>query len=174
MTGQTRKNRKSPSESATSFSEGTMKDGWVIKKIGKSHRWMPQESVELNGFRLFTVDYAAKHLGEDLPLFCREYKDMWPTANAWSKKEDSTHIVMMFSANGYAGPQGVAKRLDNWYKKRTPIKAGTRFMLDGSLYMCKNVKCSSSDFVGDGVQVDSRGQKLISTDFLGTEVFVKV
>ena len=173
MPGKTRKNRKSPEESATSVPEGTMKDGWVVKKAGTSQRWMPKESVELNGFRLFTVDYAAKHVGKDILLFCREYKDTWPTANAWSKKADSTHVVMKFVPNGLAGPMGVAKRQD-WIKKRTTIKAGTRFLLDGPLYDCRNAKCSSSELLADGVQVDSRGQKLISTDFLGTEVFVKI
>ena len=172
MPAKTRKVRSSPTESATSVPEGTMKDGWVVKKAGTSQRWMPATSVELNGFRLFTVDYAAKHLGEGIPLFCREYKDMWPTANAWVKKADPTHVVMKFAANGSAGPAGAAKRQTNWYKKRTTIKAGKPFMLDGPVYLCKNVKCSSSELMGDGVQADAKGR--ISTNFMNTEVFVKI
>ena len=68
--GKTRKVRKAPIESATSLPEGTIKGKWVIKKVtGGSQRWMPITSVELNGFRLFTTDYAAKHIGKPIILY---------------------------------------------------------------------------------------------------------
>ena len=66
------KGRKAPEESATSLPEGTMKEGWVIKKASNGvPRWVLKNSVELNGFRLFTTDIAAKNIGKPLILYLR-------------------------------------------------------------------------------------------------------
>jgi len=167
----TRKLRKAPDESATSLPEGTMKSGWVIKKASNGvPRWMPSSSVELNGFRLFTTDYAAKHIGKPIILYTREYKDIWPKKNAWTKPEDSTYVKLKFVGNGHA-IKGSTKVLD-WLKTQKPeIKKGTRFSIDGPVYQCTS---KGDDYLADGLQVDSSNGKIISTDLLGTEVFVKV
>ena len=164
--GKTRKVRKAPIESATSLPEGTIKGKWVIKKVtGGSQRWMPVTSTELNGFRLFTTDYAAKHIGKPIILYTREYKEVWPSKTAWSKPTDSTYTKLTFVPNGDA-IKGKT-RITNWLKTKTPaIKKGDRFVLDGPLYEGK-------EYLADGVQVDSSDGKMLSTNLMGTEVFVK-
>jgi hypothetical protein len=167
--GGTNKTRKAPIESATSFPEGTIKGSWVIKcaKNGVP-RWVPDVSVELNGFRRLTVDYAAKYIGESITLYVREYNEMWPTANAWSKPENSTYYTAKFIPNGDA-VSGKTK-IDGWLKSRKPvIKKGVHFYVDGPVIIVP-----SDAPLPDGVQVDSNGKKLMSLNFMNQEVFVKV
>ena len=114
MANKTRKNkggsRKSPSESATDFPEGTIKVGnnkqkWVVKKVsGGSQRWIPYESVELFGYKALTVDYLAKHIGKPVKIYEREYSDLWPT------KSNSKLYASTFTPNGNAGPLTNKKR----------------------------------------------------------------
>jgi hypothetical protein len=167
----TRKVRKAPAESATSFPEGTMKAGWVIKKASNGvPRWMPVISAELNGFQLFTVDYAAKHIGKPIMLFTREHGGMWPKKNGWSKPENPTYQRMKFVPNGDA-LKG-ATRLEGWLKTQKPaVKRGSVFNIDGPLYECSKSKCDMH--LVDGIQVDSIGGKLVSPNFMNTEVFVR-
>lgn len=168
----TRKLRRAPEESATSFPEGTMKGGWVIKKASNGvPRWVPIASAELNGFRLFTTDYAAKHIGKSITLYAREYKDMWPKKNAWTKPEDSTYMKFRFMPSGDAMKERT--KIPGWLKTQTPeIKKGARFSIDGPLYECVANKCDN--YLADGLQVASSNGKIISTDLLGTELYVKV
>jgi hypothetical protein len=158
--------RKAPEESATSMPEGTMKTGWVIKKASNGvPRWVQQTSVELNGFKLFTVDYAEKHSGKPIILFCREFKEQWPSKNDWSPKKDSTHYTLTFTPNGDA--KMGSKILEGWLKSRKPIvKKGSVFLIDGPVL-------EKGKLLVDGVQLDSHGQKLMSINFMNTEVFVK-
>lgn len=168
----TRKLRKAPDESATSLPEGTMKSGWVIKNTSNGvPRWMPNTTVELNGFRLFTTDYAAKNIGTPIILYTREYNDIWPKKNAWVKPEDSTYVKMKFIPNG-DGIKGSTK-IPGWLKTQKPeIKKGTHFSIDGPLYQCSGSKCDY--YLADGLQVDSSNGKIVSVDLLGTDVFIKV
>lgn len=166
--GKTRKisKRKAPAESATSLPEGTMKGGYVIKKYNGVPRWIPQVSAELNGFRLFTTDIAAKYIGKPISIYSREYKDAWPTKSSWSSKSDSTHLKYTFIPSGDA-IKGKT-RLEGWLKtQRPPVKKGDRFAIEGPLYLGK-------DLLIQGLQVDSNGGKILSEDLLGSEVFVKV
>jgi WD40 repeat protein len=161
--------KKAPIESAA---EGTIKGSWVRKRVKNGvPRWVPDVSTELNGFRRLTVDYCAKHIGKPITLYVREYKEMWPTANAWSKPSDSTYWTAKFVPNGDA-VSGKTK-IDGWLKSRKPeIKKGAHFYVDGSVDMCHKDKCDDS--FPDGVQVDSNGKKLMSLNFMNQEVFVKV
>jgi hypothetical protein len=170
-TNQTRSKRKSPTESATSFPEGTIKHSWVIKRATNGvPRWMPEASVELNGFRKFTVDYAAKHIGNPITLYIREYNEMWPTKDAWSNPENSSYFTAKFVPNGDA-INGNTK-ISGWLKSRKPeIKKGTHFTIDGSVAICRNGKCD--DNLPDGIQLDSNGKKLMSLNFMNTEIYVK-
>ena len=167
MVRKTRKARKSPPESATSVPEGTIKGGWVTKKASNGvPRWVPEGSVELNGFRKFTTDYAAKHIGETIVIYTREYKDRWPSATAWSRHEDSSHERLKFVPNGDA--LAGTKRLDNWLKTQKPaIKDNTMFSIDGPVYYMKG------NYIADGMQVDSINKKILSTNVMNTETFVK-
>ena len=164
--GKTRKisKRKAPAESATSLPEGSMKGGYVIKKYNGVPRWIPQVSAELNGFRLFTTDIAAKYIGKPISIYSREYKDAWPTKSSWTSKSDSTHLKYTFIPSGDA-IKGKT-RIEGWLKAQTPIKKGDRFAIEGPLYLGK-------DLLIQGLQVDSGG-KILSDDLLGSEVFVKV
>ena len=168
MVSKTRKlkGRKAPEESATSLAEGTMKAGWVIKKASNGvPRWIHQESVELNGFKLLTVDYAAKHIGKPITLFCREFKEQWPSKNDWSSKRDSTHYLVTFTPSGDA--RVGSKLLEGWLKSRKPlVKKGTMFFIDGPVLQGKDLLIS-------GVQLDSYGQKRMSINFMNTEVFIR-
>ena len=117
-----------------------------------------------------TVDYAAKHIGKPITLYCREYKDTWPKKNAWDKPEDSTYIKLKFVPNGDA-IKGKT-RIPGWLKSRTPmIKKGMRFFIDGPMYECPTSKCD--EYLADGLQVDSAEGKIASVDLMGTEVYVK-
>ena len=169
--GKTRKVRKAPVESATSLPEGTIKGSWVIKKASNGvPRWMPASSVELNGFRLFTVDLAAKQIGKPVTLFCREYKEKWPSKNAWSKPADSTYMKYTFVPNGDA-LKGKT-RIPGWLRTRTPaVQKGTHFYLDGPLY---EGPVNKANYLADSIPVNSGDGKVVSVDLMGTETFVKV
>jgi hypothetical protein len=165
--------RKAPIESATSFPEGTVKGMWVVKRASNGvPRWVPDVSTELNGFRRLTVDYCAKYIGKPITIYVREYKEMWPKKNAWSKSSDETHYKAKFVPNGDA-VSGKTK-IDGWLKSRKPvIKKGAYFYVDGPVSICDGAnKCD--DPLPDGVQVDSVGKKLMSLNFMNQELFVKV
>ena len=167
--GGTKKTRKAPIESATSFPEGTIKGAWVVKRASNGvPRWVPDVSAELNGFRRLTVDYAAKHIGQSITLYVREYNEMWPTANAWSKPSEATYYKATFTPNGNA-ISGKTK-IDGWLKSRKPeIKKGAHFYVDGPVIIVP-----SDAPLPDGVQVDSNDKKLMSLNFMNQEVFVKL
>jgi hypothetical protein len=166
MANKTRKNkasaRKSPSESATDFPEGTIKEGndkqkWVVKKVsGNSQRWVPYQSVELFGYKALTVDYLAKHIGKPVKFYEREYSDMWPSKSK-TKLFPSTIIP-----NGNAGVLGNKKRFEGWLKtQKPPIKDRTVFIVDGG-----------EDTLA--LQVDSINKTLISSNIMNQEAFVKI
>ena len=167
MANKTRKNkggsRKSPSESATDFPEGTIKVGnnkqkWVVKKVsGGSQRWIPYESVELLGYKALTGDYLAKHIGKPVKIYEREYSDLWPT------KSNSKLYASTFTPNGNAGPLTNKKRIEGWLKTQKPsIKDRTVFTIDGS-----------EDGL-DSLQVDSINKTTVSSNMMNQEAFVKV
>ena len=167
MANKTRKNkggsRKSPSESATDFPEGTIKVGnnkqkWVVKKVsGGSQRWIPYESVELFGYKALTVDYLAKHIGKPVKIYEREYSDLLPT------KSNSKLYASTFTPNGNAGPLTNKKRIEGWLKTQKPsIKDRTVFTIDGS-----------EDGL-DSLQVDSINKTTVSSNMMNQEAFVKV
>ena len=162
--------RKGPEESATSFPEGTIKGSWVVKKASNGvPRWMPSVSVELNGFRLLTVDNVAKNIGKTIILYVREYHELWPKKNAWDKPEDETYFTAKFVPDGDA-TSGKTK-IPGWLKSRKPeIKKGAHFYVDGQVSLCNRGKCD----IVDGVQVDSIGKKIMSLNFMNQEIFVKV
>jgi hypothetical protein len=165
------KTRKAPQESATSLPEGTIKEGWVIKKASNGvHRWIQQEFVELNGFKKFTVNYAAKHIGEPITLYGREYADKWPSrTNVWSKGNR-----FLFTPNGDAGRNKTI--IHGWLRTQKPeIKKNTRFYIDGPLYFYsnKNIK-NDGDFIANGLQVDSHNGQVVSDNLMNSELFVRV
>jgi len=161
------KSRKSPTASATDFPEGTIQEGndkhsWVVKKIGSSQRWVPSETAELFGYKRLTVDDLAKHIGKPLTIYEREYCDVWPPKGLCKLQS------AVFTSTGDAGPVGREKRDVGWLKTRSPpIKPRTMYTVDGTLMYKGGPQV-------DGLQVDSVGQKLVSSRLMNTEAFIKV
>jgi hypothetical protein len=159
--------RKAPATSATTLPEGTIQDNYVIKKASNGvPRWVPTKSAELNGFRLFTTDFAAKNIGKPIILYCRQYESEWPTKSAWgTKKKNATYHKMKFVPNGDATKKNT--KIEGWLKTQKPaIVPGTHFYVDGAVY-------DSGEHFSDGLQVDSKDGKTISLNLMNTEVFVK-
>lgn len=159
--------RKSPSESATNFSERTIKFGndkqkWVVKKLENgTHRWIPYINAELSGYKLLTVDYIAKHIGKTITIYEREYNDMWPSKS--TKMYSAT-----FTPTGDAGIFG-KKLVTSWLKiRKPPIKNRTHFIIDGQLKY-KGTK----DFL-NGLQVDSINKNAVSSNIMNIEAFIKI
>ena len=159
------------------------KDGRVYIK----NKWVAASSDKaiLNGFRKFTVDYAAKHINKPLILYTREYGSKWPVRNAWTKaagNAENTYSRMKFIPNGDAGIMGRKKKFVNWLTTRSPpIKEGTHFYVDGGTFFCNNkaqraspYDCDPDEFLADGLQVDTKDKQILSTNLMNTEVFVKV
>ena len=161
------KARKGPTASATEFPEGTIQRGndkhsWVVKKAGGSHRWVPYETAELFGYKRLTVDDLAKHIGKPLTIYEREYCEVWPPKGGCKIQS------AVFTSTGDAGPIDREKRDVGWLKSRSPpIKPRTMYRVDGSLVYKSGIQA-------DGLQVDSVGQKLVSSRLLNTEAFIKV
>lgn len=162
MPNQTRKNkssRKSPSESATTFPEGSIGEGndkqkWVVKKVGKSQRWVPYESAELFGYRALTVSYLAKFIGKPLKVYEREYTTLWPGKS--KTKLDS----FTFIPSGDAGYTKNKKLIEGWLKTQKPaIKDKTSFSIDGLPF---------------SLQVDSINKTLVSSNIMNMETFIKI
>jgi hypothetical protein len=158
------------------------KDGRVYIK----NKWVAASSDKavLNGFRKFTVDYAAKHMNKPVILYTREYSSKWPARNAWTKaagNADNTYSRMKFIPNGDAGIMGIKKKFVNWLTTRSPpIKEGTHFYVDGETFFCNNkaqraspYDCNPDELLADGLQVDSKDKQTLSTNLMNTEVFVK-
>ena len=167
----TRKQRKGPSESATSVPEGTIlrgndKQRWVVKKTSAGiRRWVPMASAQLFGFAPLTVDYMAKHIGKTIVFYEREYSDTWP-------KSTSKMLKNLFIPTGDA-IVGHTKRLSGWLKtKRPPIQDDTIFTVEGDLNMYPTQDPKSFEMLG--VQVDSVNKTLASNNITNSEAFVKV
>jgi hypothetical protein len=171
---QTKKaSRPSPSESATSLPEGTIRTGgngayWVIEQTSKGiPRWVPTESCELNGWRILTVDYLAKNIGKPVEIYEREYMDTWPGKN--EKMRDK----LKFIPNGHLQIQINRKKtlVENWLATRKlPIQKGQMLLLQG-LGDWYGTEKKMKEF---SMQVDSRNGKLVSSNVMNTEAFVKV
>ena len=168
---QTRKQRLAPSESATLYPEGTIQKGnnkqfWVVKKTTSGiHRWVPDGSVILNGFRKLTVDFMESMIGKEIIIYLREYSDVWP-----SKKSIDKRSVLRFIPNGDAR---VGKTtFTNWLHTRTPsIKPGQVFEIKGAgVYEYDGKK----EFEEMTLQVDSKNGQHVSPNLMNTEAFVQV
>ena len=169
-TKNTKNTRKSPSESATSMAEGTIRLGndgqlWVIKKAANGvPRWMPYISVELNGFKALTVDYLAKNIGKEIEIYERGYMNEWP------KKGERNLMKLRWVGNGNAQYLKQKTVLENWLKTQKPaIKDNTVFSVlgMGDWYGDKDMRDMS-------LQVDSKNKKIVSSNVMNMEAFVRV
>jgi hypothetical protein len=163
--------RPSPSESATSLPEGSIRRGgngarWVIVNTSKGiPRWVPLESCELNGWRLLTVDYLAKNIGKTVEIFEREYMDTWPGKN------EKMGERLRFIPNGHLQINRKKKLVENWLKNRKPsVQKGQMLSLMG----LGDWYGTSKEMTEFSMQVDSGNGKLVSSNVMNTEAFVKV
>ena len=165
--------RPSPSNSATSLPEGTIRTGgngayWVIVQTSKGiPRWVPTESCELNGWRILTVDYLAKNIGKPVEIYEREYMDTWPGKN--QKMRDK----LKFIPNSHLQIQINRKKTlaENWLATRKPpIQKGQMLLLQG----LGDWYGTEKEMKGFSMQVDSGNGKLVSSNVMNTEAFVKV
>lgn len=166
MIGKTRKQRKGPSVSATTFPEGTIEKGnngypWVVKTTAnRVQRWVPYFHAELHGFAPLTVAYLAKHIGDKITIYEREYDSIWPKT---TRGMQMSHFVP--NGNAVKGKTVV----EGWLRSQKPaIRDNTIFGIQGM-----------SDIFGGGMeltwmQVDSKNKTLVSSNVMNTEAFVRV
>ena len=169
----TLKSRPSPSESATSLPEGSIKKGgngkrWVVKKASNgTNRWVPIESVELNGWKLLTVDYLSKNIGKSITFYERMYDEEFPKKNENMQKG-------LFVPNGHAQVNKNKKQLQNWLKtQKPPVQPGQLFMVlgkGGYIFNNKN-NVTNDDF---SLQVDSKYSQHVSGNVMNSESFIKI
>jgi hypothetical protein len=168
---QTRKQRQSPTESATLFPEGTIRKGnngrhWVVKKTTTGvPRWVLEETVTLHGFQKLTVDCMESMIGKEMAIYLREYTDVWPTKTTLEKKPS-----LRFIPNGDAR---VRKTIyTNWLHTRSPsIKPGQVFELMGTGFYDMGGKKVFEEMT---LQVDSKNGHIVSPNLMNTEAFVNV
>lgn len=168
----TNKNRPSPTESATSLPEGSIRRGgngnrWVVKKTSNGiSRWTPIESVELNGWKLLTTDYLSKNIGKPITFYERMYNDEFPKKNENMQKG-------LFIPNGNAQVNKKIQ-LQNWLKTQKPnVQSGQLFMVlgkGGYIFNDKN-NVTNNDF---SLQIDSKYTQYVSGNVMNSESFIKV
>jgi len=163
--GQTRKAKRVPKENPATLREGTIQGNWVVKKGA----WVERTKMVGNGFKLFTVEDAAKHIHKPIALYCREYKDTWPSKQAWTRKKDSTHLRMTFVPSGNAVDGTIVRK--DWLMTRKPsIRRKTPFYLEGSVSMREGGK---NTYLMDKVPVSSTDGQTVSVNLMNTETFIK-
>ena len=155
--------RPSPSESATLYPVGTIRQGgdggrWVITHTSKGiPRWTPITSAEINGVRLLTVNHLAKNIGKPIVYYSRMYEETFPTLADLSKMEHRT-----FTPNGNAQVDKKKTLLEGWLRTQTPtVKPGQFFLLLGD-----------GDF--GSMQIDSKHPNEVSDNVMNMEAFIKV
>ena len=156
--------RKSPSNSATEFEEGTIKWGnnnkrWVIKKTDKGvHRWVPFYSTTLFGYSPLTVKYIAAHIGKPITVYERASMETWP------KKSSDFDVKYIFTPSGDAEKDG--KIFSGWLKSKTPtIKKNDLFRIQGII---------KSNDIDSLPQASPLPDELVSTNLMNTDAFIKV
>jgi hypothetical protein len=169
-TKNTKNTRKSPTESATSMIEGTIRRGndgqlWVIKKSSNGiPRWMPYISVELNGFKALTIDYLANNIGKEIEIYEREEEDIWP------KQTDNNLEKIYWVSNGHAKYTGKKIKnnfFENWLYTQTPTINNTNpFVLLGQ-GKYNGIKINE-------LQLDNKTKKLVSSTTYFMQAFIKI
>ena len=169
----TKKNRPSPSESATSLPEGSIRHGgngnrWVVKKAANgTPRWVSMESCELNGWKLLTTDHLSKNIGKKVVFYERMYDETWPKKNEQMQKG-------VFTPNGDLQLDRKMHREVGWLKKQKPsIKSGQMALLYGTGgYVYDNKNMNTMD--GFALQIDSKHPNNVSGNVMNSEAFIKV
>ena len=97
-----KKNRKSPSQSATLYEEGIIEKGndkqlWVVKKNkNNTKRWVPYHSAEIFGYTPLTAKILKKNINKPIIVFERQFKYDFP------KKRSDFDVKYCFTPSGDA------------------------------------------------------------------------
>jgi len=167
-TRKVKKDRKSPSTSATLHSEGTIEYGndterWVIKETDKGvRRWVPYYSTTLFGYTPLTAKILEKNIGKPLVVYERQSRYTWP------KKAADFDVQYTFIASGdaevYKG--GSSKLIPNWLRSRKPaVKKNDVYIIKGDL---------TSNDISAEIKVSPLPAELVSSNLMNTDAFVKV
>ena len=118
----TRKLRKGPNNSASEGQEGALKLGndkqmWVIKKIGKSQRWVPYASSLINGLKPLTIDILRSHIGKPVTVYERQSTPFWPK----SIKDFDVKYTFAASGDGYLHTKAKDTPFKGWLKSKSYI-----------------------------------------------------
>jgi hypothetical protein len=157
-------NRKSQSESATTFSEGIIKYGndnkkWVVKKNKNGvKRWVPFSNTTLFGYIPLTAKILAQHIGKPITIYERQSSYMWP------KSRKDFDVKYKFIASGH----GILKdkKYENWLKTKKPIvKKKDIFIIDGVMI---------SKDINSTLHVSPLPEELVSTNLMNTDSFIKI
>ena len=159
---QNKSSRPSPSESAGLFGEGVIKRGnngqnWVIKKASNGiQRWVPlANGPDIGGIIPLTVDYLAKHIGKQVIIYETEYVGRYPTR---AEFQGST----TFTPSGDAKVGG-NKLLAGWLRKQKPT------IPDRVVFSVIGMGADNLP-----LQVDSINKKLVSSNIMNMQAWVKV
>ena len=178
-----RKNRPSPSESATLFPVGTIKRGndkndyVVVATSTGVQRWVPILNAEINGIRLLTLDYIAKHIGKTFKYLEGEYQSQFPKS---FKADRSKYLrIDTFTPNGDIEIKG--KIIKDWFKTRQPalpegfsLKENPKGLGALSLLPDRTMIFVLSNNPDElPLQIDSQNKKVASTNVMNMQAWIK-
>jgi hypothetical protein len=159
-----KKERKSPTTSATLFPVGTIEWGnnnhkWVIIKNKKGIKhWAPYYSTSLNGYTPLTAKILKKNIDKPIIVYERQSQFTWP------KNKNDFDVKYLFKASGDGELNN--KVFSNWLKNKTyKVKKNDIFIIKG--------KMKSKD-IDSSIQVSPLPDELISSNLMNTDAFVKI
>jgi hypothetical protein len=163
-----KKNRKSPSKSATLYEEGIIERGndnelWVVKKNKNGiKRWIPYHSAEIFGYTPLTAKILKKNINKPIIVFERQFEYNFP------KKRSDFDVKYCFTPSGDAElyKNKTTKVFNNWLKNKNYIvKENDIFIIKGTM-KSKNIDAT--------LQVSPKPSELVSTNLMNTQAFIKI
>mgnify|MGYP006087570833 CR=1 FL=1 len=163
-----KKNRKSPSQSATLYEEGTIEWGndnklWVVKKNKNStKRWIAYHCAEIFGYTPLTAKILKKNINKPIIVFERAFKYNFP------KKRSDFDVKYCFTPSGDAElyKKNEIKIFNNWLKNKNYIvKENDIFIITGTM---------KSKDIDATLQVSPNPSELVSTNLMNTQAFIKI
>lgn len=163
-----KKNRKSPSQSATLYEEGIIEKGndkqlWVVKKNkNNTKRWIPYHSAEIFGYTPLTAKILKKNINKSIIVFEREFNYNFP------KKRSDFDVKYYFTPSGdgelYKNKQSIV--FNNWLKNKNYI------VKENDLFIIKGIMKSND--IDATLQVSPKPSELVSTNLMNTQAFIKI
>jgi hypothetical protein len=166
-----KKNRKSPSKSATLQKEGTIMLGenleyWVVKKNKNSiKKWIPYHSAEIFGYTPLTAKILKKNINKPIIVFERELRNYFP------KKKSDFDVKYSFTPSGDAELYSKKKSEDNkifinWLKNKNYIVKKNDILIIKGTMKSKNIDAT--------LHVSPKPSELVSSNLMNTQAFIKI